>query len=190
MSSQSDHERQHSRAIIDRLRASLHRPSLPWRDATEGSEQTRVPALGTLDIRTSRVGNTCLLKLSGGLDRKPSESLTEMLERTLEHDTRVTVLDLSYLVLIDHAGVHTILTAYRRTTNQSDEFLILRGPAAVQRVIDGIQRPLRYDTRAVSRDRARGGHGQPRHADRHDRVRFKSTSRSPRRGHARCRYEQ
>ncbi|MGO9751856.1 MAG: STAS domain-containing protein [Solirubrobacteraceae bacterium] len=190
MSSQPDDARQHSRATIARLRASLPRPSLPWQDPTPGPGQTRVIGLGTLDIRTTRVANTCALKLFGQLNHKTNEWLSDVLERTLEHDTQVTVLDVSYLVLIDHAGVHTILTAYLQTTNQREKFLIIPTPQAAQRVIDAIHGPVRYTTRALSLDRPRRDHRRARNAERRDRVRINPSTRSPRRGQVRCRDEQ
>ncbi len=191
MSSQPDQAPQPSRAIIARLRGSLPRPSLPWRDSTRGPQQTRVIALGTLGIRTSRVGNTCSLRLSGQLNQKTSQSLNEVLAQSLEHDTHATVLDLSYLVLIDYAGVHTILTVYLPTTNQRNQSVMIPAPPAVQRVIDAIRGPLRYTTRAPSfdrprsgpgKDRPRSGPGKARNTEPHDRIRIKSTTRLPRRG--------
>ncbi len=146
-------------------------------------------ALGTLDIRTSRVGNTRLLKLSSQLNQKTSESLTEVLERTTKHDMDTTVLDVSYLVLIDRTGVHTILTANLQATNQRDELLIIPTPQAVQRAIDAIHGPFRYTTRALSLERPRGGPRPARNAEPHDRIRINPSTRSPRRGQVRCRDE-
>ncbi len=189
MSSQPDYAPQPGRAIIARLRGSLPRPSLPWPDATRGPQQTRVLALGSLDMHTSRVGDTRTLRLSGQLNQKTSEPLTKVLAQTPAHNTHASVLDLSYLVLIDHARVQTILTAFLRTANQRDQLLMIPAPAAVHRLIDAIRGPFRYTTRALSLDRPGRDPEKVRNTEPHDRIRFKSTTRLPRRGQTRCRDE-
>lgn len=109
--------------------------------------------VGALGIRTRRSSGTYVIQLAGRLDTTTYEALAEMVERTLDADTHLTVLDLRDLEFIDLAGVHTILMAVLRTADQLEDFLIIPGPETVQRVIDRVQGPFRYADRRSSRPR-------------------------------------
>jgi anti-anti-sigma factor len=110
----------------------------------DGSRSAVTAGTRALAIRPCRSAGTCVIELSGRLDGMTRDALAEQLERTLEADTHVTVLDLRDLEFIDPAGVRTILTAYLGTADQLEEFLIIPGPEPVQRVIDRVQGPFRY----------------------------------------------
>lgn len=89
-----------------------------------------------------------MVTLTGVLDLANCRPLADTLDWALEQDSHRTVLDLSGVGLVDRAGVHTILVAYLRASDQRDEFAIIRGPEPVQRVIDSIDGPFEYTTRA------------------------------------------
>ena len=59
-----------------------------------------------------------MVELAGEMDRITRDSLADALEQAVEEDSQATVLDLSNLEVIDHAGAHTILTAQLQTTDQ------------------------------------------------------------------------
>jgi anti-anti-sigma factor len=112
-----------------------------WTEASHDDPRARHP-------RCSR-GDTRVVRLSGELDRTSGPVLALMLEETLEQNTSLTVLDLRNLRLVDPTGVHTILVADERASDRRQDFLIMPGRAAVQRVIDRVQGPFRYITSAA-----------------------------------------
>ncbi len=103
---------------------------------------------GPLAIRASRVGSVCVVALGGVLDVTTCSLLADVLDWALEQTSRQTVLDLSGLESIDHAGVHTILTAHLRCADRLEEFLMIPGPEAVQSLLDRVNGPFEYATAA------------------------------------------
>jgi anti-anti-sigma factor len=87
---------------------------------------------------TSRSGEVCVVALTGVLDLATCPLLASALDWGLEQDNHRTVLNLSGLERIGHAGLGTILTAHLRVADQLDEFVIIPGPDSVRRVIDRI----------------------------------------------------
>ncbi len=103
---------------------------------------------GPLAIRARRIGSVCVVALGGVLDVATCLLLADALDWTLEQNTHQTVLDLGDLESIDHAGVHTILTAHLRSADRLEEFLIIPGPEAVQSMLDAVNGPFEYATAA------------------------------------------
>jgi anti-anti-sigma factor len=97
-----------------------------------------------LDIDTRSSGNRLVIELSGELREAMCGSLAAVLERALEGREQAFVLDLSKLEAIDQSGVRTILLAHLRATDDHRDFLIVRGPRAVQRAFDIVDGPFRY----------------------------------------------
>jgi anti-anti-sigma factor len=97
-----------------------------------------------LDIDTRSSADRIVIKLFGELREAMCGSLAEVLERALEGRERSLVLDLSKLEAIDQSGVHTILLAHLRATDDHRDFLIVRGPPAVQRAFNIVNGPFRY----------------------------------------------
>ena len=54
------------------------------------------------------------------------------------------MLDLSGLEHVDRVGVHTILLAHLRASDQQRALLIVPGPSAVQDVFDAVDGPFDY----------------------------------------------
>jgi len=100
-------------------------------------------------IEVRRSGALVVVALTGVLDLMTCQPVAELLDWTLVQDSQRTVLDLRSLEAIDHAGVHTLLVAYLRASDQFDEFLIVAGPESVQRVIDRIHGPFQYIPHAL-----------------------------------------
>lgn len=105
-------------------------------------------SVSDVQIEVRRSGGRCVVALAGVLDLPNCQPVADVLDWTLERDCQRTVLDLRRVELIDHPGVHTILVAYLRASDQLDEFVIVPGCDAVQRVIDRIHGPFQYTAQA------------------------------------------
>jgi anti-anti-sigma factor len=104
----------------------------------------RGSALLDIDVRT--FGDRLVIELSGELRDAMCGSLAEVLEGALERRQHAIVLDLRSLDAIDQSGVHAILLACLRASDDHKEFLIEPGPPAVQHAFDIIDGPFRYTT--------------------------------------------
>ena len=171
-------EKQHIRRVLARLRSVLLRKPLPGGSLTTDSQPPAgapggvypitaavataggLTAPDTLRIRSRRRGDQQIVVLSGELNVRNREPLTEALEQALEDDSNGIVLDLSDLVAIDHSGLDTILTAHLRASDMLKELLIVPGPAAVQRTLESARGLFSYapgqDNRAGGGARSRG----------------------------------
>jgi anti-sigma B factor antagonist len=92
--------------------------------------------LGTLRISSERDGDVYAIRLSGELDLATADGVQRELERVEASDARSIVLDLSGLTFMDSTGVRLMLSARARSRADSDRLTMLRGSAAVQRVLD------------------------------------------------------
>jgi anti-anti-sigma factor len=101
-----------------------------------------------LDIQLRRSPEELVIEIAGELSDAMCGPLAEALERALEGRELAVVLDLSRLEVIHLAGVHTILTAHLRASDERKELLIVPGPPAVQRLFDAIEGPFRYAARS------------------------------------------
>jgi anti-anti-sigma regulatory factor len=97
-----------------------------------------------LDIQLRRFPEKLVIQIAGELSDAMCRPLAEALERALAGREPAMVLDLSRLDVIHPTGVHTILTAHLRASDEHKEFLIVPGPPAVQRLFDAIDGPFRY----------------------------------------------
>jgi anti-anti-sigma factor len=103
-----------------------------------------------LDIQLRCSPEQLVIQIAGELSDAMCGPLAEALERALDGREPAVILDLSRLEVMHLTGVHTILTAHLRASDERKEFLIVRGPPAVQRLFDAIDGPFRYATRATS----------------------------------------
>jgi anti-anti-sigma factor len=92
--------------------------------------------LGSLTISSEREGDIQAVGLSGELDLATADALQRELERVEATDVSSIILDLSALTFMDSTGVRLILRAHARSRADSERLTMLRGCAAVQRVLD------------------------------------------------------
>jgi anti-anti-sigma factor len=100
-----------------------------------------------LDVQLRGSPEELVIQIAGELSDAMCGPLAEALERALEGREPAVVLDLSMLEVIHLTGVHTILTAHLRASDERKELLIVPGPPAVQRLFDAIDGPFRYAAR-------------------------------------------
>ncbi len=91
--------------------------------------------LGGLTVTSEREGTVHTISLVGELDLATAEGAEAELERVEATDARAIVLDLSGLTFMDSTGVRLLVTAHARSRADSDRLTLLRGQAAVQRVL-------------------------------------------------------
>lgn len=101
-------------------------------------------ARAALGIEARRSRAEWRLVLTGELTRRTADPLAEVLEAALEARAERIVLDLSGLEHIDRVGVHAILLAHLRCSDQQRALLIVPGPSAVQDVFDAVGGPFDY----------------------------------------------
>ena len=94
-----------------------------------------VTELGGLTILSEREGDIHTIGLSGELDLATAEGVRAELDRVEGGDARSIVLDLSGLTFMDSTGVRLLVQAHLRSTADSERLTLLRGQAAVQRVL-------------------------------------------------------
>jgi anti-sigma B factor antagonist len=90
---------------------------------------------GALRIRSERDGDVAAICVSGELDLATASRLQRELERVEACDVRSILLDLSGLTFVDSTGIRLLFSAYNRSRADSDRLTMLRGSAAVQRVL-------------------------------------------------------
>jgi anti-anti-sigma factor len=101
-------------------------------------------AAGTLSVSNRRFRDKYIIELRGELKLETGARLGEAIAGALEDDAELIVLDLSRLESIDRSGVHAILLAHLRASDQLKQLVIVPGPAAVQEVFDSIEGPFSY----------------------------------------------
>jgi anti-anti-sigma factor len=69
-------------------------------------------------ITARRTGTTTRVVASGELDIATAPALREHIERVLDDDFEIVVVDLSDVSFIDSSGLHTLLQAARRQPNR------------------------------------------------------------------------
>lgn len=92
--------------------------------------------LGDLTVRSEREADVHVVALSGELDLATADGVEAELERVEASDAASIVLDLSGLTFMDSTGVRLLIQAYARSRADADRLTLLRGPAAVQRVME------------------------------------------------------
>ena len=94
----------------------------------------QVMEFGALKISCKRDGDVYAICPSGELDLSTARFLQRELERLEASNPRSILLDLSGLTFIDSTGVRLLLSIHARYRD-SDRLSMLRGSAAVQRVL-------------------------------------------------------
>jgi anti-sigma B factor antagonist len=107
-------------------------------DTSERHEQQSLQLieLGQLTIGSRRAGDVHTVDLFGELDLATAAGLQRELERVEGTDACSIILDLAGLTFMDSTGVRLLLSAHARSRADADRLTMLRGSAAVQRVLD------------------------------------------------------
>lgn len=102
--------------------------------------------LGELSMSSERDGDGHVICLTGELDLASAPAVQRELERVEASDAAAIVVDLSGLTFMDSTGVRLLLTASARSRLDAERLLLLRGPVAVQRVLEltGVERLLPF----------------------------------------------
>lgn len=102
--------------------------------------------LGELGMSSERDGEGHIICLTGELDLAGAPAVQRELERVEATDAAAIVIDLSGLTFMDSTGVRLLLTASARSRLDAERLTLLRGPAAVQRVLEltGVERLLPF----------------------------------------------
>jgi anti-sigma B factor antagonist len=94
------------------------------------------PAPGELGLTSERDGDVHVIAVRGELDLANGNELQRELLRVEATDARSIVVDLSGLQFMDSTGIRVLLSADARSRADSERLTLLRGPAAVQRVLE------------------------------------------------------
>ncbi len=102
---------------------------------------------GALSMSSERNGAVHTLRLSGELDLATTHRVEAELKRVEASGAQTIVIDLSDLSFINSTGVHLLVDAQARSRAQSNDLALLRGSAAVQRVLEicGVEAALPFD---------------------------------------------
>ncbi|MDX6720884.1 MAG: anti-sigma factor antagonist [Solirubrobacteraceae bacterium] len=95
-------------------------------------------AAGRDEFRMSseRDGDTHTIRLFGELDLATVDAVQHELERVEDSDAPSILVDLSGLAFMDSSGVRLLVGAHARSRTDADRLTLLRGSAAVQRVLE------------------------------------------------------
>jgi len=91
---------------------------------------------GRLTLHSARDGALHTIRLEGEMDIANAEDVEQELLKVEATDALSIVLDLSTLRFIDSTGVRLLLSACARSRRDANRLVLLRGPAAVQRVFE------------------------------------------------------
>ena len=91
---------------------------------------------GRLTLHSTRDGALHTIRLEGEMDIANAEDVERELLKVEATDALSIVLDLSTLRFIDSTGVRLLLCACTRSRRDANRLVLLRGPAAVQRVFE------------------------------------------------------
>ena len=87
-------------------------------------------------MRSERDGELHVINLSGELDLATVDVVKRELERVEATDVQSIILDLSGLTFMDSTGIRLLLSAEARSRADSNRLTLLRGPPAIQRVLE------------------------------------------------------
>lgn len=102
----------------------------------ESLRAEKLVELGQLTLRSEREGEIHTICLIGELDLATADPVQAELERVEATDAAAIVLDLSDLTFMDSTGVRLLVNAQSRSRADSNRLTLLRGRAAVQRVLE------------------------------------------------------
>jgi anti-sigma B factor antagonist len=89
-----------------------------------------------LVIRTLRRGEAQVVQLAGELDVEGAPLSRRALRRACAGDQHTIFLDLGGLTFMDSSGVHMIIEAHRRLSDDDRELVIVRAPRHVRRLLE------------------------------------------------------
>jgi anti-sigma B factor antagonist len=89
-----------------------------------------------LTIATARQRDEYVVELGGELDLSGVARVSAAFASALDSGAQAIVLDLRELEFLDSTGVHTILKAERAASERGRDFMIVRGPRQVQRILE------------------------------------------------------
>jgi anti-anti-sigma factor len=96
------------------------------------------------DLDVSFADDVMTVTLHGVLSATACDRLAEPLQRFLDRGGERIVLDLRGLERIELAGIHTLLLAHLRASDELTELLLIPSTPAVQRVLDASGGPFVY----------------------------------------------
>ena len=85
-------------------------------------------------MTSEREGDVHTICLFGELDLANADRVEHELERVEATDASSIVVDLAGLKFVDSTGIRLLVSAHARSRADSNRLVLLRGPAAVQRV--------------------------------------------------------
>jgi anti-anti-sigma factor len=89
-----------------------------------------------LTISASRDGDRAVLVLRGELDPHTAPRLQDEIDRAMEDDAKVVILDLAELGFIDSSGLRVIISAHKEAAERGGR-LVLRSPSpTAKRLLD------------------------------------------------------
>ena len=94
--------------------------------------------MAQLEIDTQQRNGAVHLVLAGELDIASAAELEEQLSAH-EGQAPVLVLDLRRVEFIDSSGIRTLITADERARTSGRRLVVVRGPAAVERIFNVTQ---------------------------------------------------
>jgi anti-sigma B factor antagonist len=102
----------------------------------ESLRAAHVSKLGELTLSSEREGDVHTICLFGELDLATADGAADEIGRAEASDARSIVIDLSGLTFMDSTGVRLMLNAHARSRANANRLTMLRGGAAVQRVLE------------------------------------------------------
>lgn len=138
-------------------------------DQSGPSRADQLIELGALGMSSAREGAVHTICLFGELDLGTTDRVDAELQRVEASNAWMIVVDLSDLTFISSTGVQLLVDAEVRSRADSQRLALLRGPPAVQRVLEicGVDAALPFATqgpaRARERDHVNGGRSQNSH---------------------------
>lgn len=90
-------------------------------------------------------GRAAVVVVRGELDLASSPELEQQLERMLESDAELLVIDLRELEFMDSTGLSVIVSTHQRLSEAGRSLSVVKGPPQVQRLLDltGVSERLR-----------------------------------------------
>jgi anti-sigma B factor antagonist len=85
-------------------------------------------------LKTDRLGDVAFLRLTGELDLAAVGEVEAALDRALDEETSLLVLDLRRLTFLNGSGLKTILRADDRGRREGFDVVVVRPPHPVSRV--------------------------------------------------------
>lgn len=101
--------------------------------------------MSPLEIITERLDGQTRMALVGELDIASAPRFEEELSEAEADTPGVLVLDLRRVDFIDSTGLRAVIAADERARSAGRRFVIIRGPAAVERVFSVTQLDQRFE---------------------------------------------